>query len=209
MAATDILSLDSKSGSERPKAPKAVTCPFSIIIDSREQLPFRFEGFTANVAEGGGPLIVPTQRAALEVGDYSIFSLPMIVVERKSKEDLYSSVGQRRDNFEARLNRMCSHYYFSAVVIESDWTDIFKNPPHFTRFSPKALARTIWSWQIRYPRVHWMPWPNREAAEAYTFRLLERFWHDWHDGKTYNQSDEFVSRMEEAARTVRPGEALP
>jgi ERCC4-type nuclease len=207
MAAADTLALENERSKD--KTPKVITCPFSVIIDSREQKPFRFEGIPANADQGGSPLVVPTQRGTLAVGDYALFGLPSgVVIERKSKEDLYSSISQRRENFESRLRVMATDYALAAVVIESDWTDIIKNPPPFTQFNPKSLIRTVIAWQVRYRPVLWMPMPGRVAAEAYTFRLLERFWFDYQGGKTWDQQPELIGKVNEAAKTVRPGEVL-
>ena len=98
-------------------------------------------------------LHVPTRTANLPVGDYSIFGLPFTVIERKSKDDLYSSMSTRakRENFKARLAEMSSSYPWSAVVIESDWADILGNPPAFTEYRPKAVWRSVASWMQRWP----------------------------------------------------------
>lgn len=162
-------------------------CPFTVIIDSSEQLPFRFKGLISNVKDGSRPIVVPTRTEALSIGDYAISGLSMIAVERKSKEDLYKSIGQRRDNFEQRLKRMCLECAFAAVVIESDWADILNNPPGFTRFAPKSLFRTVLAWMIRWPRVHWLAMPGRPVAEATTFRLLEKFWEAFQEGEYWDK----------------------
>jgi len=119
-------------------------------------------------------------RYGLPVGDYSIFGLPQIAIERKSKADLYSSV-VKRANFEGRLERMSNDRAFALVIVEAELLEILTKPPHHSQFSPKALARTIWAWQQRYRGVHWIFAPSREHAEAITFRHLERFYEDHKD----------------------------
>jgi hypothetical protein len=138
------------------------------------------------------PLIVPTRRITLPVGDYALFGLPKVVVERKSKGDLYTSVSQKRENFEMRLRRMCLDYAVAAVVVESDWDELLNDPPRHTRFAPKALYRTILAWMIRWPRVHWLCMPGREVAEATTFRFLEKFWEAYRDGKWFDHEVYFA-----------------
>jgi len=156
---------------------KLIDAPFSIIIDSREQKPYTFECLYENADKGNARIVVPTIRAALEVGDYSLFGYAnLITLERKSKSDLYQSVSQNRDNFIKRLERM-REFAFSAVVVESSWDDLLI-PPKFTQFSPKSLSRTIQAWMVRFPVVHWLMVPDRDWGEAFTFRILQRFWLD-------------------------------
>jgi ERCC4-type nuclease len=161
-----------------PEPPKKVICPFKIMIDTREQHPYLFDTLKTDSAQGSLPLEVPTERYALPNGDYMVLGIPWMVVERKSKEDLYSSISQRRDNFERRLCRMQEELRWAAIVVEAEMGSLLSAPPAFSQFSPKALNRTIMAWAQRYPRVHWFFLPSREFAEPYTFRLLERWWRD-------------------------------
>lgn len=79
---------------------------------------------------------------------------------------------------------------WAAVMIEAEWSELINDPPQRTRFKPKSLARTIQAWSIRYPRVHWVTMPGRAFAEAWTFRLLERFWRDQQRGDERAENDE-------------------
>lgn len=161
--------------SPQPK-PECLQCPFTVLIDSREQAPYAFLGLRSNADEGNLPIIVPTMRVAMVTGDYGLFGLPRIAIERKSKEDLFASVA-RRDNFEDRLERM-TRLDFAAVVIEAEFSEIMTRPPKYTKYQPKSLMRTLMAWMIRYRGVHWLPMPDRWAAEQATFRLIERYWKD-------------------------------
>ena len=153
----------------------SIVCPFTVIVDTREQAGYSFTG----LHEGTGPrrrqLIVPTIRAALDVADYSVLGLPQVLIERKSKSDLFGSVS-RRANFEGRLARMSERQY-AAVVVEASWHEILSDPPRHSKIHPRSLARTLIAWDCRYP-VKWHLMPGRDAAEAMTFRLLERFYKD-------------------------------
>lgn len=154
---------------------KTVTTPFTVVVDSRETIPYTFNNLRDNVKNGQvAKLIVPTVRAALRTGDYSIQGCEdLITIERKSKEDLWNSISQGRRNFVERLERMES-FVFAAVVIEASWDDLLVQP-QFTEYLPKSLSRTIQSWLIRY-KCKWLTMPSRTYAEAITYRLLERFY---------------------------------
>lgn len=174
MSTTEALIL----GDEPPAPPKIIKVPFTIAIDTREQLPYSFVGIRADSDKDYAILEVPTMRTGLPIGDYLVLGLPQAVIERKSKEDLYASVSQRRDNFEQRLCRMQEELRWAAVVIEASWHEVITQPPTFTQFNPKSLNRTLIAWMQRFPRVHWCYLPNRDFAERHTFRCLERWWKD-------------------------------
>lgn len=146
-----------------------------VVIDTREQRPFTFEGMKCDAADGGGPLTVPTVRGTLKSGDYSLRGYETAVaVERKSLEDLYGTLGQGRERFERELVRLSSHR-FAAVVIEATWPEVCADPPPHTSLPPKTVFRSIVAWSVRYPAIHWFPAGPRRLAEVTTFRLIERF----------------------------------
>jgi DNA excision repair protein ERCC-4 len=146
-----------------------------VVIDTREQIPLTFEGLHCDGADGGGPLAVPTVRATLASGDYSLLGFESrVAVERKSLQDLYGTVGQGRDRFERELARLDA-MSFAAVVIEASWFDMVSDPPPHTQLPPKTVFRSILAWSVRYPRVHWFPAGPRRLAEVTTFRLLEKY----------------------------------
>jgi ERCC4-type nuclease len=177
------LLLASPDDGQGEPAEKAIHCPFTVQIDTREQLPYTFANLRANADKGNARLIVPTVRRVVEIGDYTIAGLETVVaIERKSKEDLYSSIGQRRENFIHRLQILSDRRIFGAVIVEAGWDSLIGDPPHYSRLNPKALSRTIFAWMIRFPRVQWVMMPGRVMAENATFRLLERFWavHEGH-----------------------------
>jgi len=166
--------------------------PFTIVVDKNEGLPYRFTGLRTD-GESPRPIIVSTIAKALYqmgqkpiqikgkwftkgLADYSIDGFEeRIQVERKSLEDLYGTLGSRRDEFEAEISRLnlCD---FAAVIVEASWHDILENPPSYSRLIPKTISRTVQSWSMRYPRVHWFTLSGRQHAENFTFRLLEMFW---------------------------------
>jgi hypothetical protein len=166
---------------------KTVPSTCEIIIDTREQKPYEFKTLRANADQGHARIIVPTLRLALTVGDYSVRGMAeLVTVERKSKEDLYSSIGQRRDNFAQRMKTMGA-MAMSAVVVEADWASLLLDPPKHSKLHPRSLSRTILSWMIRHPRVHWLMLPDRATAEVMTYRFLERFHTFWLEGRTFDQ----------------------
>lgn len=153
-------------------------CPFTVVIDTREQTQFAFTGLRSDVRDGSRPLSVPVQAGTLAQGDYSILGMEKwVAVERKSLADLFGTIGRHRGRFERELARLQT-LMAAAVVVEADWTAILLDPPQFSELSPKTVFRSVVAWQQRFPAVHWWMMPNRRVAEITTFRILERFWKD-------------------------------
>lgn len=158
-----------------PAGEKPIRVPFTVIVDGREQLPYRFEGLRADAARKRRPLEIPLERRNLSAGDYSIKGMEdLVAIERKTLEDLYSTLGQRREQFEREHDRL-AELAFAAVVIEANWETILKEPPEQARLHPKVIQRTFISWQQKYG-VPWWTMGSRRLAEGVTFRTLEMFW---------------------------------
>lgn len=118
----------------------------TIIIDTREQLPYEF------------PEDVNTQVATLATGDYSVMGYtPFIAVERKSWADFYGCLTGGRDRFERCLERL-SQMRYPVVVIEASIADFDK--PFFYRdkrgricasqLPPSVAKKTLIAWEWRY-----------------------------------------------------------
>ena len=184
----------------RTTANAVAVAPFTITIDTREQLPWDFAAIPADRRElggagqggsvpvppdspsgqpsGAGFLVVPVVVSCLPAGDYSIQGYGgRIAIERKSKSDLFSSIGQGRDRFERELARL-NEMDFAAVVVECELSEILTDPPRHSELSPKTITRSVIAWQHRLPRVHWNFLPGRPAAQVWAYRTLERFWRD-------------------------------
>lgn len=145
---------------------------FHVVVDTREQAPFHFTGIKQ---DDGRDLIVPLVNRGLVSGDYAIDGLEALMsVERKSLRDFYGSISAGRERFEREIQRL-NEMRVAYVVIEADWNDILQ-PESFTKVPAKVATRTIQSWSIKYPRVHWMPCPSRRFAEVWTYRFFEMFW---------------------------------
>lgn len=155
---------------KKPTAAAGATVfPAAVIIDTREQRPFRFDAVPGTV--------VRTVTAGLPSGDYSLDGYESAVaVERKGIGDLFNTVGQGRQRFVRELARLAG-YRFAAVVVEAEWSAVIDDPPRHTALKPRTVYRSVLAWQQRYPVVWWFC-PGREFAEYTTFRILERFWRE-------------------------------
>jgi ERCC4-type nuclease len=155
---------------------KPHTCPFTILIDDRERRGgYTFQGLLTDANKQHRPLIVPTREVRLVTGDYSIDGFEdLVTIERKTLPDLYGTLGQGRERFQAEHERM-AQMAFAAVVIESDLATAIARPPAESRLHPICVYRTWLSWSSRYG-VHWWWVSGRRGAEKTTFHALRLFW---------------------------------
>jgi len=168
-------------------------CPFTIVIDSNEGAPYPFQGLKERgpkkrdliISIARQPLYLLDMRSVVikgetfDVGmaDYSIRGMEsQIQIERKSLSDLFSTLGQRRNKFEAEIKRLHEDCEYAEVVVEGDWNAIIGWRGHGP--SAQSVIGTIKAWQQRYPTVQWNLYPTRASAERFVFRSLERFWRD-------------------------------
>ena len=122
----------------------AKSLPYTILIDSNEQLPLRF---------GDG---VATERIKLLEGDYTIRGFgdrksgdPLdFIVERKSLADLAGSLGNGRENFEKEMLRM-ANYRFAAIVVEGTREDILEHR-YQSNITPKSVLSSLAAFEVRY-----------------------------------------------------------
>lgn len=130
----------------------------TVVIDTREQLPFAFDG-------------LPTIRATLQSGDYSLVGLESrIAVERKSHEDAWNAVAANRARFERCLERL-SRLDRAAIVIECTLAEFCERPPYIHRVTPATAAGSFISWACQY-RIPVFFCDNRAFAERVTLRFL-------------------------------------
>lgn len=136
-------------------------CPpeFVVAIDTREQKPYRFPRYEV---------------MTLRTGDYSVVGLgDEVAVERKSKQDAYSSLGQGRARFEREMTRL-SVLDYAAIVVEATLPD-FLTVPAFSRMNPQSAVNSILAWSVKY-RVCVFFAGDRIHGNALTYRLLEKYW---------------------------------
>ena len=142
---------------------------FCILIDSREQKKYTFENINPKPK---------TKIIGLSTGDYSLDGfVDHIVIERKEKNDLFSSMGKNRDRFKKEIIRM-SEFDYAGLVIETSLAGIFTNPPSRSHMSSKAVFRSLISFSIKQ-NIHVWPMWDRASAEKVTYLILRRYYDDY------------------------------
>lgn len=153
--------------------PQIATAPFRIVVDTRENLPYLFEGFS-------------TVRRKLDAGDYGLElpdgTLASVAVERKSHNDIWGSMSNGRARFERCVKRLAA-LDRAAIVIECSLTELCNRPPQIMRTNVASVVGGLVSWACQYQiPVFWCD--NRVFAERVTLRFLASYWkHRGREGK--------------------------
>jgi DNA excision repair protein ERCC-4 len=134
-----------------------------ILLDTREQKPYRFECFGAGVIE-----------STLPCGDYSLPGFEdRVSIERKELNDLIACLmNGNRDRFERELAKL-RFYDLAAVVVEASLDDVSKGR-YKSEMKPHAALQSIFAFQIRY-KIPFMFCGSRAGAEYTTFSLLSKY----------------------------------
>jgi len=161
-----------------------IIAPFTVAVDTREQLPFSFQDIRIDRKKA----FVLTQKHLLKTGDYSIVGYTdRICVERKSLEDLYQTLGNGRERFIRELERMQEMEY-SAVVVEASLGQVKDptkdNPLWFSQMNPDSVLGSIIKFAGQFYKTQWKFAGNRANAEKVTFKLLLQYYHAVKDNKT-------------------------
>lgn len=122
--------------------------------------------------------LTPCEAQKLPVGDYSVRVGVMdcshlVVVERKSLENILGEVTVGRRRWEECLQRMADQVRSAHVVIESTWERLGRGGWRHTKVHPNAVQGSIVSWMTRF-RVCWHFLPGRLEAMRMTRWLLNR-----------------------------------
>ena len=154
-----------------------IIVPFTIAVDTREGLPYRFDDVRWNRKKA----FVLTTRKHLHTGDYSVAGMEdRFCIERKSLVDLYQTLVSGRDRFCRELERMQDMEH-SRIVIEGSWQHI-ADPERFdplwpSGVHPNSIIGTIVALASQFPKTKWKTFKTRSDAEKYTFKKLA-MWHD-------------------------------
>ena len=133
-----------------------------IFVDSREQSPFTFAGYEAEIITG-----------TLQAGDYSLSGLESLVaVERKSLPDLVQCLGRERDRFERELERLRA-FESAAVVVESPMADLVQGN-YRSKLNPTAAYESCVAFMARY-RLPFYFANDVRGAERFCYSFLRHF----------------------------------
>lgn len=132
-----------------------------IIVDTREQDAFKFEG-------------LQTIRKKLDAGDYSLEGFEhRVSIERKSHGDCWGSMSNGRGRFERCVKRL-AQLDRAAIVIECSLSKLCERPTQIQRTTVASVVGGLISWSVQYSLpVFWCD--NKVMAERVTLRFLASY----------------------------------
>lgn len=144
--------------------------PFTIIVDTREQIPWEFGLHT-------------TSKRKLDTGDYSIEGLEHIfaIERKKSVSEIANNITE--DRFKDVLNRMQSLKY-KFMLFEFDLEDVYNYPIGSDipkklwdklRISSKYILKYLSNIQVEY-NIHIIYCGCSENAEKMAVSLMKRIY---------------------------------
>jgi DNA excision repair protein ERCC-4 len=122
----------------------------TVLVDSRERTPPAID------------LLLPTMRATLQTGDYSVLGLEQLVrVERKSLQDLVMCVGRERERFDRCIERL-RHFPLAVIVIEAKESAV-ELKQYRGEVSPNAVLGSVHAWRAKGINIDWAGDPQTAA----------------------------------------------
>ncbi len=114
----------------------------TILVDSREKTPPAID------------LILPTQKATLQTGDYSVLGLEHLVrIERKSLADLAMCVGRERPRFDRCIERLRG-FELAVIVIEAKESSV-ELKQYRGEVTPNAILGSVHAWRAKGINIDW------------------------------------------------------
>lgn len=137
----------------------------TVIVDSREKTPPAVD------------LHLPTIRAKLQTGDYSVLGLDQLVrVERKSLQDLVMCVGRERERFDRCVERL-RHFPLAVIVIEASESQV-ELKQYRGDVYPNAVLGSVHAWRAKGINIDWAG--NSQTAALHISRTLFAFARERH-----------------------------
>lgn len=140
---------------------------FQIVIDTREQYPYRIKNAV---------------RGTLKTGDYSILGLESIVaIERKELKDAYHSIGQNHERFRREMERAKDFLVFEIIVETSPEKFVKPFEEAGSLIHTNSLRGTVRKWRQEYG-VQWVFLSGIDICRKYVEWRLRRFYDEFVNG---------------------------
>lgn len=130
------------------------------LVDTRERTPPPLD------------LLIPTQRATLQTGDYSLLGLEHLVrIERKSLADLAMSCGRERPRFDRCMERLRG-FQLAVLVIEARESSV-ELKQYRSEIHPNAILGAVHTFRARGINIDWAG--DQQTAAIHISRTLFAF----------------------------------
>lgn len=143
---------------------------FTIIRDTRENLPYEFEDYPVSVKD-----------EKLDTGDYAMEGLEDFwSFERKTDEDFLNSISNDRDRFTNEIERAKTFVKPMKIVVEAPWRDFkfFDGNTYSDKHSdihPNAVKGTKQKWG-NYYNIDFEFVEGRPEAQELIYENMKEFY---------------------------------
>ena len=139
---------------------------YTVIVDTREQRPLPLADI---IVAQELPFVV--ERRTMRTADYAVRGLEnLILIERKSIEDLVGCIAGGRQRFEHELERMCTETLWPVLLVEGSIAAITGHC-YRGRVSPNAVLGSLAAWALDH-RLRVVLAGTREGAAHFVIRLF-------------------------------------
>lgn len=156
-----------------------------ILIDTREQTPLEFHH----------EYITGVNRMKLEVGDYGVKFFdgytPPLFFERKSKNDLFISLGKDYKRFKRELLRAQENNMQLILIIECSITDILKGSK-YSMIEGITIIKKLFTLWVRH-NLAFICCRNRDEMSIYIAEFYSAIGREYILGKK-NKTDEVSNK---------------
>lgn len=148
------------------------TAESPIVIDNREKKPYNF------------PTVDSVIHKEIETGDYTRQGFEdTFAVERKTLDDLATSLGAERDRFEREIERAQMLDEF-VVVVEAEADAVYEFadqsdcPNYYSSIHPNSIIGTVEQWPDKYDTLTFEWCGDRNGAMQETLYYLDKWYMD-------------------------------
>jgi ERCC4-type nuclease len=160
--------------------------PLRIIIDTREQRPWRFP-----------PEAAVVRRGTLSAGDYALEGDTAFAIERKSLDDFIGTTSSGWERFQRELERM-GGYAVRCVIVEGALIDILMGRHNHPMVTPAFILKRIA--QLTLDGVSVLLADGSRAAAGLAYAVLRERHHTLFTGRTHG-TDQSCNAGLEAGET--------
>lgn len=142
-----------------------------LLVDSREQLPLKFEGI-----EG----VDKVETIGLPFGDYTCMidgrQVP-VCFDRKSLGDLYGTMTNGYERWKREMAKAKEHGHKLILITEGTYSDVLEGYSH-SEYSGQSMVKKLAMLAVKYD-LEWWPCESRKVMAARivdTFSAIQRLW---------------------------------
>jgi len=139
---------------------------YQIIIDTKEQKPYRIPG---------------AMFKALDTGDYSIAGLENIfAIERKTLSDFYRSITKGHARFRKEIQRAKEFLDF-VILVEADPEKLIDTYSNGRQIHPNSIRGTVKKWREEYG-IRWVFVKTSRQGKKFVEWQLKQWHEEYHAG---------------------------